>query len=109
MAITNEQRRELELEAQRHGVDVGALISEAEALLAEQSAGQSSPPGASDTTQAAAEEPGNLFMYLLPFVTVGEVRRIWLKVDGPFPADDNMIAAEWAARFAPGATPTEGE
>ena len=61
-------------------------------------------------TNDGTGEPGSLFMYLLPFVTVGEVRRIWLKVPGSLPgADDNENAAGWAAKVAGAPAPPPGE
>jgi hypothetical protein len=101
MPLTSQQRAALTAKAKEAGVDPDKLIAEAEAMQSGPPAGKSGKP-ASELT----DEPGNLFMYLLPFVTVGEVRRIWLKVPGSLPgADDNTNAAEWAAQFAPGASP----
>jgi hypothetical protein len=83
--LTSEQRQRLENEAARRGIDAAALIREAEAATAGAAPGKPEP---------GAEKP-NLFMYLLPFVTVNEVRTIWLELDPV--AGGDKYAAQWAA------------
>ena len=100
MPLSSEQKRALIAEANRRGIDAGKLIAAAEANASGQAPSQTAP--GADATQTG--EPGDLFMYLLPFVTVGEVRKLWLKVDGAFP-DMNANAAEYAARFAASSKP----
>lgn len=94
MALTSQQRAALEAAAKERGIDPAKLIAEAEAMSGsdETSAKESEPSSA---------EPPKLFMYLLPFVRVREVRKIWLKLEESFPGDD-AVAAEWAAKFGGG-------
>lgn len=100
MPLSQEQRAALERAAADNGVDPAALIEVADAELAARDA----PPNA-DAAAIAAEqaEPPKLFQYHLPFVRVREVRRVWLRLEEPFPGDDE-IAAEWAAKFTGPAT-----
>ena len=115
MPLSAEQRAKLEAEAKRRGIKPADLIAAAEAEIEKRE--KAKPPAApsdesSDTPDDAdpTDEPGSLFMYLLPFVTVGEVRRIWLKVPGSLPgADDNENAAGWAAKVAGAAAPPPGD
>lgn len=95
MALTTEQRARLTAEAQRRGIDPAALIAAAESAPAGPVPGTPPVPG--------AEKP-NLFMYLLPFVTVNEVRTIWLELDPV--AGGEAYAAEWAAKQTAGAPPS---
>lgn len=96
--LTDQQRAALTAEAQRRGIDSAALIAEAEALT-------SGAPGAA---QVPAGEKPNLYMYLLPFVTVNEVRTIWLELDPV--AGGDQYAAEWAAKqVVPGSAPPVDE
>ncbi len=91
MALNKEQRDALTAAATRKGVDPAALLAEAESLQA----GAPSSPGGK--AAPGAEKP-NLYMYLLPFVTVNEVRTIWLELDAVTGGD--QYAGEWAAEQA---------
>lgn len=95
MALTNQQRSALEAEAKKRGIDPAKLIAEAERM----SSGDSSGPPAEVKSSGPgdpAEKP-KLFMYLLPFVTVREVRENWLGLSDSFPGDSE-IASAWAAK-----------
>lgn len=100
MPLDDKQRALLEAEAKKRGLDPAALIAEAEKLVSGQAADSAAPkaPGAS----ATGEKP-NLYMYHLPFVTVNEVRTIWLDLD-PVPGGEEYAAA-WAAKQSGGGTP----
>lgn len=93
MALSESQREAISAEAKRRGVDEAKLLSEAERL-----SGSGDAPAAKDAKPGkpapGAEKP-NLFMYLLPFVTVNEVRTIWLELDAV--AGGEMNAAKYAA------------
>src|SRR5690349_4271610 len=69
MALTNEQRSQLAAEAQKRGIDPAALIAAAEKQL-----GERPEPKSPATADAPTQDQPKLFMYLLPFVTVREVR-----------------------------------
>lgn len=88
MALTSQQRAALEAKAREHGVDSAKLIAEAESML--------QGDGKQTNASAGAEQP-KLFMYLLPFVTVREVRAVWLGLSDSFPGDSE-IASAWAAK-----------
>jgi len=88
--LTEDQRAKLTAEAEKRGVDANELIAAAESLTSK------TPPKSAATP--SAEKP-KLFMYLLPFVTVKEVRQNWLELSESFPGDE-MPAAGWAAKFA---------
>lgn len=96
MPLTDEQRAKLEAAAKERGLDPAALIREAEKIAPR--AGQDDDPG-SDRDEQPKEQP-KLFMYLLPFVTVREVRQVWLGLKDSFPGDSE-VAAAWAAKQAP--------
>lgn len=94
MPLTSKQRDALEAKAKERGVDPAKLIAQAEALASEgASEGDTKPkaPGA-----AAKGEKPNLYMYHLPFVTVNEVRTIWLDLE-PVDGGDEY-AGVWAAK-----------
>lgn len=91
MQLNDKQRALLESEAKRRGVDPAALIREAEKISASRSV------RSENTEDAPDKEQPKLFMYLLPFVRVREVRKIWLGLDESFPGDDE-IASAWAAK-----------
>jgi len=91
MPLTNQQRAALEAKAKEHGVDPAKLIAEAESLIS------ASPARADKGKDAPSAEQPKLFMYLLPFVTVREVREVWLGLSDPFPGD-REIASAWAAK-----------
>ena len=93
MPLTSQQRAALEAKAKEVGVDPVKLIAEAEGLLAPKSAAS---PDSSTAPDATAEKP-KLFMYLLPFVTVKEVRENWLGLTESF-AGDGEVASSWAAK-----------
>ncbi len=86
MALTDEQKSLLTAEAKKRGIDPAALIAAADSAPA---------AGGSPKSDAPSKEKPNLFMYLLPFVTVNEVRTIWLELDPV--AGGDQYAAEWAA------------
>lgn len=93
MPLTSKQRSLLEAGAKENGVDPAKLIAEAEALTSE--GGEDA--GAPKTPDVAAKgEKPNLYMYHLPFVTVNEVRTIWL--DLPEVAGGEEFAGIWAAK-----------
>jgi hypothetical protein len=100
MPLDPQQREALERAARENGVDPADLIKAAE----EELAGAEPKPDGKPTTkdarggEPASSEPPKLFQYHLPFVRVREVRKVWLKLDEPFPGDEE-IAAEWAAKF----------
>lgn len=91
MPLTNQQRSALEAKAKEHGVDPQKLIAEAEAMMSAE------PTRAEKTGDAPTKEQPKLFMYLLPFVTVREVREVWLGLTDSFPGD-NQVASAWAAK-----------
>ena len=89
MPLTDKQRAALEAKAKENGVDPAKLIAEAEAM-----SGGSDASGSK--ASSGAEQP-KLFMYLLPFVTVREVREVWLGLSESFPGDGE-VASAWAAK-----------
>lgn len=93
MPLTSKQRALLEASAKENGVDPAKLIAEAEAITGEgaEDAGDPKTPGA-----AAKGVKPNLYMYHLPFVTVNEVRTIWLDLDPVAGGDE--YAGVWAAK-----------
>jgi hypothetical protein len=103
MPLTDKQRKALEAKAKEKGVDSAKLIAAAEAL------GQSGKEPSSDPKApgaAAKGEKPNLYMYHLPFVTVNEVREIWLDLEPV--AGGEEFAGVWAAKQgAPKPGPTE--
>lgn len=103
MPLTSKQRQALEAKAKEKGVDAAKLIAAAEALASsgEKAADSAKTPGA-----AVKGEKPNLYMYHLPFVTVNEVRTIWLDLDPV--AGGGEYAGVWAAKQgAPKTEPTE--
>ncbi len=114
MRLSPEQRARLVTEATRLGVDPDELIAAAEEELGADDQGdtQSGPQRANppDKAKAAAAEakvePSSvakdpklkppLYQYHLPFVTVNEVRTIWLEL--PEVAGGDMNAAKYAAQ-----------
>ena len=99
MPLSSAQREALTAKAREMGVDAGELIAEAESIV--------SGAGASPSPQSAAEKP-KLFMYLLPFVTVREVRENWLGLSESFPGDGE-VAAAWALKHGGGSSETPEE
>lgn len=92
MPLTDKQRAALEAKAKERGVDAAELIAAAESL----SAGGSETPSSKAPGAAAKGEKPNLYMYHLPFVTVNEVRTIWLDLDPVAGGDE--YAGVWAAK-----------
>lgn len=102
MPLTSKQKAALEAKAKEKGIEPAKLIAAAEALSSE-GATTDAPkaPGA-----AAKGEKPNLYMYHLPFVTVNEVRTIWLDLEPV--AGGEEYAGIWAAKQgAPTKEPTE--
>lgn len=95
MPLTDKQREALEAKAKERGVDADALIAEAERIQSGGEPSEPKTPGAS----AKGEKP-NLYMYHLPFVTVNEVRTIWLDLP-PVAGGDEFAAAFAAKQGAP--------
>jgi hypothetical protein len=101
--LTDKQRAALSAKADEIGVSADDLIAEAEAM-----SGQSNEaPGASGPVPSPKAEKPNLYMYLLPFVTVNEVRTVWLGLGAVSGGDE--YAGTWAAKQAGGIKPTDGE
>ena len=94
--LTSAQTAALRAEAERRGVDPGELIAAAEELSgpADQPKGKASAPAKTDRP---------LFMYHLPFVTVNEVRTVWLGLDPV--AGGDQYAGEWASQRAASTSP----
>ena len=93
MPLNDKQRAALEVKAKERGINSSKLIAAAEALESEGTAktGDVKTPGA-----AAKGEKPNLYMYHLPFVTVNEVRTIWLDLEPVTGGDE--YAGVWAAK-----------
>lgn len=110
MPLSEDQRKRLIARARAEGIDPDELMTAAEQELDSAPAGHQPPSDdGGDPDAASSDEPGNLFMYLLPFVTVGEVRRVWLKLKTPLPGvSDTENAAAWAAKMAAAAAPGAG-
>lgn len=96
MPLTEEQKSKLREAAIERDVDPDALIAEAERQS------QSSETG---TAPSSGDKPTKtdkpLYMYHLPFVTVNEVRTIWLGLS-PIAGGD-----EYAAKFAAAQTASQ--
>jgi hypothetical protein len=97
MPLSNQQRAALEAEAKKRGIDPAKLIAEAERMSSSDSSGPPAEVKPADSADAPTTEKPKLFMYLLPFVTVREVRENWLGLSDSFPGD-NEIASAWAAK-----------
>lgn len=91
MPLSDEERSKLEAVARQRGIDLAKLIA-----AAEESRG-APPESANSTGTTSAGEKPKLFMYLLPFVTVREVRHNWLGLSDSF-AGDSEVASAWAAK-----------
>ena len=89
--LTTEQRARLKSEAERRGIDPDELIAEAEKLAPDEKPADEKPAKAG----APAKTDKPLYMYHLPFVTVNEVRTVWLGL-GPIAGGD-ANAAKYAA------------
>ena len=90
--LTEDQKNKLRDAATERGVDADALISEAERQSQSQPTAKPGTGKPADAASVKADKP--LYMYHLPFVTVNEVRTIWLGL-GPIAGGD-----EYAAKFA---------
>lgn len=102
MPLSSQQHDALTAKATALGIDPDELIAAAEEELASapgDKAAAKSPPASTADTKAAPP----LYQYHLPFVTVNEVRTIWLGL----PAIDggDMNAAAWTAKQAAGTSP----
>lgn len=107
MPLTSRQRAALEAKAKEAGVDPNKLIAEAESML---DSGEPDAAGGSDAKppgMSAKGEKPNLYMYHLPFVTVNEVRTIWLDL-APVAGGDEY-AGIWAAKQGGGKAPPDTE
>lgn len=105
MPLTSKQRRALEAKAKEAGISPRDLIAEAEAMSGGAPT-RSEESGDAPDKAPSAEQP-KLFMYLLPFVTVREVRSVWLGLTDSFPGD-GQVASAWAAKQGgSGEEPTE--
>ena len=103
MPLTDKQRSALEAMAKQRNISAANLISAAEALDADAPARAKAPaPGA-----AAKGDKPNLYLYHLPFVTVNEVRTIWLDLDPVSGGDE--YAAVWSSKQGGGAKPEPTE
>lgn len=92
MQLTDEQFAALDKAAQDEGVDPGELRAAAESL---DNGAPGSRSGIPNSPAAHPQQQGKLFMYLLPFVSVREVRQAFLGLTEPFDGD-NEIASDWA-------------
>lgn len=100
--ITAEEEAQIRQLAKDAGLDEDAVVAAAKVA-------DETPQGGGKPGQAvgAAEKP-KLFMYLLAFVTVDEVRENWLGLPpGPFPGN-GQVAAAWAQKFAQQSGPAAG-
>ena len=93
MPLSPEQRSAVEAEAKKRNVDPDKLIA---AVEGEIGGGNPNAPAENGQPATEAEKP-KLFMYLLPFVTVREVRQNWLGLTDSF-AGDSEVASKWAAK-----------
>lgn len=103
MPLTSKQRSALEAKAKEKGVDAAKLLAAAEALAAD-GAGSGDPK---QPDAAAKGEKPNLYMYHLPFVTVNEVRTIWL--DLPAVSGGDEYAGVWASKQGGSTKPDPAE
>lgn len=108
MALDAKTREAIAARAKAKGLDVQALTAAVEKMQAGANAPTEPAPTAGDATDTATPVPDRptLFMYLLPFVTVKEVRA-HMGFPGPLPgASGTEIASDWAAAH-PVASPTD--
>lgn len=98
MPLSDIDKAKLRQVATDEGVDPAELIAEAERIGG---AGNAAPDvdGANKAEPKGAEKGASqqpkLFMYLLPYVRVREVRQTFLGLTEAFPGDDE-IASDWA-------------
>ena len=103
MPLSPEQRSMLSAEAKRRGIDEAKLIAAAESQLASDTkAGSDAGRKPPSSDKPAGDKP--LYMYHLPFVTVNEVRTIWLGLE-PLDGGDENAAKYAAAQVAGPAKP----
>lgn len=113
MPLSKEQRDALAAEAKRRGIDEAKLIAAAERELGADQASTEPKPQTGDAKgrpapAASTEQPKPLYQYHLPFVTVNEVRTVWLGLAAMSGGEEN--AAKYAARqFAEASKPTGSE
>lgn len=101
--LTDLEKQQLKAIAESEGVDADRLLEVAQGLRGEDAGGEDDAPAPA----AQGDKGPKLFMYLLPFVKVGEVRAKFLGLDEPFPGDD-QVASDWA-REHPMASPTDSQ
>lgn len=109
--LSDEQLAAIEKVAAKEGVDPKKLADAAERIQDGEAAGPSSSAGGKPpTAKPVAPDPQTpkLYMYLLPFVTVAEVRSKFLGLTAPF-AGDKEVAADWAAEHGGTSAPAEGD
>lgn len=80
-------------EAERRGLDPEEAIRRANAAVS------GSAPASEGASSASTGKPTaeRLLIGFLPFVTVKELRSIWLGLDAPF-IDDGLSCAEWQVK-----------
>ncbi len=101
MSLSNEQRSRLAAAAQERGLDSAKLIAAAEAASNAQPEGGGEPSeGAKPDKTAPTKTDRPLYAYHLPFVTVNEVRTMWLGL-GPVAGGNENAAKYAAAQVAP--------
>lgn len=127
MALSENQRAALARIAEERGLDFATLVAQAEEIVGRRAptsgvkpsgdrpdpepagAPANAPSTNTPAANATAEQP-KLFMYLLPFVTVNEVRTVWLGREAWSDEDGgNENAAAFAARQSGAPTPVEGQ
>lgn len=96
--LSAEQRAAIEAVAKREGVDPKELAAAAQDIVDGKDPAPDAPAG-------GGKEQPKLFMYLLPFVTVKEVRQRWLGLTDDFPGD-RAVASEWAMEHGGSNAPT---
>lgn len=109
MQLDDNQRAKLKAYAAEKGLDEAKLIAAAEA--SDESPGEGQQAQGEQKQNAgppSSTEKPKLFMYLLPFVTVKEVRSIWLEIEDAFPGDSE-VASEWASKHGGGGGATKPE
>jgi hypothetical protein len=104
MPLSDEQRQRLETAAKERGLDPQKLIAAAEARAGEPVTDTTDPRAGKTAAPPATDKP--LYMYHLPFVTVNEVRTIWLGLK-PIAGGDEYAAKFAAAQTAGAAKPVE--
>lgn len=100
--LTKQTEQRLREVAAREGIDPERLIAVARRM--------DDGFGAQSTGEAGAGQANQpkLYMYLLPFVKVSEVRQVFLGLSEPFPGD-NEVASDWAAKHPVSASGQDGQ